>query len=233
MKKKKNAIIKKLQPYHLEQPSYLKSRIRFYIMTNYILLTNDYYLLLGLKEITHFPFVHINYSGGEECKRPVNLFGTSYIIIDNRIFLYDSYNFYKEIRGNIYGHTCYIWLDMLQNGCIYPIDSEKDFYLSFDNSEKRNPQEIKRKFSHIEIKMKTLLAMNKRPHLTKKELEISKQLLKSKNIHEIKKQFNLKEKTVRFHIKSIISKFGFKKTSHFVYFCQRNKDMVDEVLKFP
>ncbi|EPY6938827.1 helix-turn-helix transcriptional regulator [Klebsiella pneumoniae] len=200
-------------------------------MTNYILLTDDLYLLLGLREITQYSFIHVNYNG--EGMRDVNISSKTCVVIDNRMFLCGGCCGYEKIKKNIIGNICYIWLDMLKDGCIYPVDSENDLYLSFESTQKISPRKIKKNLCMFQKKRKTLLAMNKHPYLTKRELEISRHLLENKDIHEIKIIFKLKEKTIRFHIKSIITKFGFKRLSHFVSFCKKNKGMVNKVLKIP
>ncbi|EPY6872117.1 hypothetical protein ACXEGZ_004985, partial [Klebsiella pneumoniae] len=73
--------------------------------------------------------------------RDVNISSKTCVVIDNRMFLCGGCCGYEKIK-NIIGNICYIWLDMLKDGCIYPVDSENDLYLSFDSTQKISPRKI-------------------------------------------------------------------------------------------
>lgn len=189
-----------------------------------ILLTDDFYLFYGLKEITGLPLVHMNYNGITQTPTPIKGKGKIRILIDGRIFREGNWSGFNRLRETLKGGADWIWLDISGHGRFYPADCEYHLYVNM----RGNIHDSILALYSAYLRRQSSMIFYHYPRLTARELDILQCLLDNNTIAEIQKTFCLGEKAVICYRSRIVQKFGCKGYGFFMQYYKRNKEIIDK-----
>lgn len=193
-----------------------------------ILLTDDFYLFHGLKEITGLPLVHMTYNGITQTPSTIKGKGKIRVLIDGRIFREGNWHGFNKLQEALKKGADWIWLDISGHGRFYPANCEYHIYVNLRGSIHDSMLSLYSAY----LRRRISLIYYHYPRLTERELDILQCLLDNESIEEIQSKFLIGEKTASCYRSRIVQKFGCRGYGMFLRYYRCNKDIIDKKWRY-